>query len=120
MLLDLEHYRVIAKLEGHIGRVFSARWVAQDQILTAGSDGTVRLWDGSPVMSTAEDRGSSPTRRYHKTIKSDVIRPGQPASLDEARALVHAHALDKIGSHRGLVGGSRPQCDRHQLDACAA
>jgi transposase InsO family protein len=26
--------------------------------------------------------------RYHKTIKSDAIRPGQPASLDEARALV--------------------------------
>jgi putative transposase len=26
--------------------------------------------------------------RYHKTIKADAIRPGQPASLDEARALV--------------------------------
>ncbi len=26
--------------------------------------------------------------RYHKTIKSDAIRPGQPTSLDEARALV--------------------------------
>ncbi len=26
--------------------------------------------------------------RYHKTIKGDAIRPGQPASLDEARALV--------------------------------
>jgi hypothetical protein len=26
--------------------------------------------------------------RYHKTIKSDAIRPGQPSSLDEARALV--------------------------------
>jgi putative transposase len=26
--------------------------------------------------------------RYHKTIKADAIRPGQPSSLDEARALV--------------------------------
>jgi transposase InsO family protein len=26
--------------------------------------------------------------RYHKTIKSDAIRPGQPATLEEARALV--------------------------------
>jgi putative transposase len=26
--------------------------------------------------------------RWHKTIKSDAIRPGQPATLDEARALV--------------------------------
>jgi len=47
LLVDLEHYRIIAKLEGHIGRVFSARWIADDRVLTAGSDGTVRLWDGS-------------------------------------------------------------------------
>ena len=47
LLLDLERYRVIAQLEGHVGRVFSARWVAGHQILTAGGDGTVRLWDGS-------------------------------------------------------------------------
>jgi len=47
LLLDLEHYRVIAQLEGHVGRVLSARWVAGNQILTAGSDGTARLWDGS-------------------------------------------------------------------------
>jgi transposase InsO family protein len=26
--------------------------------------------------------------RYHKTIKADAIRPGRPASLDEARTLV--------------------------------
>jgi transposase InsO family protein len=26
--------------------------------------------------------------RYHKTIKGDAIRPGQPGTLDEARALV--------------------------------
>ncbi len=47
LLLDAEHYRVIAQLEGHVGRVFSARWVAGNQILTASADGTVRLWDGS-------------------------------------------------------------------------
>ena len=47
LLLDLEHYRVIAQLEGHVGRVVSARWVAGHQILTAGGDGTARLWDGA-------------------------------------------------------------------------
>jgi len=26
--------------------------------------------------------------RYHRTIKGDAIRPGQPTSLEEARALV--------------------------------
>jgi hypothetical protein len=44
---DLEHYRVVARLEGHVGRVFSARWVVGGQILTAGDDGTARLWDGA-------------------------------------------------------------------------
>jgi len=47
VLLDLERYRVIARLDGHVGRVFSARWVAGNRIITAGGDGTARLWDGS-------------------------------------------------------------------------
>jgi WD40 repeat protein len=47
LLLDVERYRVFAQLEGHNGRVLSARWVAGHQILTAGADGTARLWDGS-------------------------------------------------------------------------
>ena len=48
LLVDLEHYRIIiiAKLDGQIGRAFSARWI-DDRVLTAGSDGTVRLWNGS-------------------------------------------------------------------------
>jgi serine/threonine protein kinase/WD40 repeat protein len=46
LLLDFERYRVVAQLEGHVGRVVSARWVAGHQILTAGEDGTARLWDG--------------------------------------------------------------------------
>jgi WD40 repeat protein/serine/threonine protein kinase len=47
VLWDLEHYRVIAALEGHKGQVFSARFVRGDrEILTSGSDGAPRLWDG--------------------------------------------------------------------------
>jgi WD40 repeat protein len=59
LLLDLERYRVIAQLEGHIGRVFSARWVAENQILTAGADGTVRLWDGATGQLRQTYRGGS-------------------------------------------------------------
>ena len=47
VLWDLERYRPIAQLEGHAGRVFSARFVdAGRGIVTAGNDGSARLWDG--------------------------------------------------------------------------
>ena len=45
-LWDLDHYRLVAHLDGHVGAVFSARFVDGDQaILTAGGDGIPRLWD---------------------------------------------------------------------------
>jgi WD40 repeat protein/serine/threonine protein kinase len=47
VLWDLQRYRIIGQLEGHLGRVFSARFVAGGEILTAGGDATVRRWDGS-------------------------------------------------------------------------
>jgi WD40 repeat protein len=48
VIWDLAHYQLIARLEGHVGRVLSARFVAGGhEIVTAGNDGTARLWDGS-------------------------------------------------------------------------
>jgi WD40 repeat protein len=59
LLLDLERYRVVAQLEGHVGRVFSARWIAGGQVLTAGADGTARLWDGATGQIRQTYEGSS-------------------------------------------------------------
>jgi WD40 repeat protein len=44
-LWDTEHYRLIAPLAspGH-GQVYSARFIARDQVITASSDGVIRLW----------------------------------------------------------------------------
>jgi WD40 repeat protein len=39
--------------------VFSARWVAGDRIITAGGDGTVRLWDGATGQLRQTYRGST-------------------------------------------------------------
>jgi WD40 repeat protein len=46
MLWDLDKYRLVGRLEGHTGRVFTARFVTDGgrEILTVGSDGTSRLW----------------------------------------------------------------------------
>jgi WD40 repeat protein/serine/threonine protein kinase len=46
MLIDMLQYRILARLEGHVGRVFSAHWLPSGEILTAGGDGTARRWDG--------------------------------------------------------------------------
>jgi WD40 repeat protein len=47
-LWDLDQHRLVAELDGHVGRVFSARFVVTghgEEILTAGSDSTARLWN---------------------------------------------------------------------------
>jgi WD40 repeat protein/serine/threonine protein kinase/uncharacterized membrane-anchored protein YhcB (DUF1043 family) len=59
LLVDLARYRVVTQLEGHVGRVFSARWVAGGQVLTAGADGTARLWDGATGRLLHVYRGGS-------------------------------------------------------------
>jgi WD40 repeat protein/serine/threonine protein kinase len=48
VLWDLDKYAIVAKLVEHKRPVFSARFVRGDtQILTAGTDGVVRLWDAA-------------------------------------------------------------------------
>ncbi|HEX8106614.1 MAG TPA: protein kinase [Kofleriaceae bacterium] len=59
LLIDVERYRVVARLEGYTGQLFSARWTTDGQILTAGTDGTARLWDGATGRLLQTYRGSS-------------------------------------------------------------
>jgi eukaryotic-like serine/threonine-protein kinase len=59
VLWDIEGYRRITQLEGHVGRVFSARFVAEGAILTAGIDGTARLWNGTTGQLRKTFRGRS-------------------------------------------------------------
>ena len=60
VLWDVEHGRLVAELNGHIGRVFSARFVANGEILTVGAEGTVRRWDAAIGQLRQVYRGSSP------------------------------------------------------------
>jgi WD40 repeat protein len=60
VLWDLEHYRLIARLEGSNGQVFSARFVASDSaIITTGNDSAVRLWNGATGQARQTYRASS-------------------------------------------------------------
>src|SRR5262249_20378992 len=49
LLWDLDQQRLVPRLDGPVGRVCTARFVAEGgrEILTAASDGTVRLWDAA-------------------------------------------------------------------------
>jgi WD40 repeat protein/serine/threonine protein kinase len=107
LLLDLERYQVISQLQGHVGRVFSARWVAGRQILTAGADGTARLWDGSTGQLRQVYRGGS---RYltDAALTPDglVIAGGADGLLrfwdaDSGRSLwaLQAHKSQLVGVH---------------------
>jgi WD40 repeat protein/serine/threonine protein kinase len=59
LLVDLTRPRIVAQLEGHVGHVFSARWAPGRRIVTAGADGTARLWDGTSGQLLQIYRGGS-------------------------------------------------------------
>jgi WD40 repeat protein/serine/threonine protein kinase len=59
LLVDLTRPRIIAQLEGHVGHVFSARWTSGGQIVTAGADGTARIWNGASGHLVRIYRGGS-------------------------------------------------------------
>ncbi len=107
LLVDLERYRVIAQLEGHVGRVSSARWVAGDQILTAGADGTARLWDGATGQLRQIYRGSSQALKDATLASDGLVMAGGADGLlrfwdrGSGRLLwaLHAHASQIIGVH---------------------
>lgn len=61
LLIDLDGPLIVAPLEGHVGWVYSARWVSGERVLTAGADGTARLWDGATGRLLRTYRG---TPRY--------------------------------------------------------
>jgi WD40 repeat protein len=60
ILWDLVGYRVIAELDGHLGRVFAARFVEMgNTVLTSGADATVQWWDGHTGQRRRVFRGGT-------------------------------------------------------------
>ena len=57
VLVDLERYRLVAQLEGHVGLVFSARWAAGARILTTGAVGLTRFRGHLPSLFRHDERG---------------------------------------------------------------
>jgi len=59
-LWDLDRHLLVSRLAGHVGRVFAGRFAAAGtQVITAGSDGTVRLWDAITGNPRRQFQGDS-------------------------------------------------------------
>ena len=60
VLWDLKEGRLLTELQGHVGRVFSARFVVDGrQLLTAGRDGSARLWNATTGAHLKTFRGDT-------------------------------------------------------------
>jgi WD40 repeat protein len=106
VLLDLARYRVIAQLDGHVGRVFSARWVAGDRIVTAGGDGMARLWDGSTGRLEQVYEGS-PRFLADATLSADgqLIMGGDADGMLRFWDLTSGRLLWTLQAHKShLIG----------------
>jgi WD40 repeat protein len=70
-LWDVEHYRLITPLAstGH-GQVYSARFIARDQVVTACSDGAIRLWAAEAGQLRRTYRGG-PSFLVDATLSAD-------------------------------------------------
>jgi putative transposase len=45
--------------------------------------------------------------RYHKTIKEDAIRPGQPKTLEKARAIGYITPADRLAGRGPAIWATR-------------
>jgi WD40 repeat protein len=140
-LWDLDQHRRVAQLDGHVGRVFTARFVAAGhEILTAGSDGTARLWNavtGSPRQSFQgdshflADATLAPDGSVVVAGGSDGLLRFWDASSGRLLWTLQAHKSYVVGVHyegrdivtRGFAGDisrwTLPQPDRI-IEACHA
>ncbi|MGH2907176.1 MAG: WD40 repeat domain-containing serine/threonine-protein kinase [Solirubrobacterales bacterium] len=111
VLWDLDQRRLVARLDGYVGRVgrvFTARFVADGglEILTAGSDGTVRLWDAVTGRLRRSFRGDS-----HSLIDAalapdaSVIVAGGSDGVLRFWDAANGRLLWRLQAHRSFIVG---------------
>jgi len=110
-LWDLEHYRPIAQLEGQ-GPVYSARFVARGQIVTACGDGAAQLWDGGTGQLRQTYHGGS---RFlvDVTLSPDgsMVIAGGGDGLLRFWDAVSGRSLWTMPAHKSFLIGIRAEGD---------
>jgi WD40 repeat protein len=106
VLWDLERYHVVAKLDGNVGQVLSARFAASGAIITTGNDGAVRLWDGATGQPRQTYRSNS--RFFADAVLSpdeSMVVAGASDGLVRFWDAAHARLLWTLHAHRSHVVG---------------
>jgi WD40 repeat protein/serine/threonine protein kinase len=104
LLIDLERHRIDARLEGHVGCVFSARWVSGGRIVTTGADGTARLWDGATGRLLQTYNGG-PRSLADATLMVGVVVGGDADGLLRFWDAASGARLWTLPVHRSAVIG---------------
>lgn len=92
-------------LAGHTGRVFSARWVAGDRILTTGRDGMARMWDANGVLLRAFSGGASYLADATLSPDGTLVVGGDAEGQLRYWDVATSRPLWTTPAHRGAVVG---------------
>jgi WD40 repeat protein/serine/threonine protein kinase len=106
VLWDLAQYRLLAQLDGHVHRVFTARFVAGGhEFLTAGRDG-VRLWNATTGSLRQSFRGDS-SFLADATMAPDgsLVVAGGSDGLLRFWDVSNGRLLWKLQAHKSYVVG---------------
>ena len=102
LVIDLDRYRIAAQLVGHVGQVFSARWVAGGRVLTAGADGTARLWNAATGQLVQTYRGG-PRFLADATISDGLVIGGDADGLLRFWDVKSGAKLWTLKAHKSAV-----------------
>jgi WD40 repeat protein len=111
LLLDLDRYHVIAQLEGHLGQVYSARWVAGERILTAGRDGSARLWSGATGQLVKIYQGGSRYLADATLFSDNVVVAGDADGVLRFWDLASGDRLWMLQAHKSAIAGIHVEGD---------
>jgi WD40 repeat protein/serine/threonine protein kinase len=111
VLWDLTSYQGISPLAGHVGHVFSARFV-DGRIVTAGADGTARTWDERTGQLRQTYRGGS-RLLADATLSPDgaLVVAGDADGLLRFWDAATARPLWTLRAHRSFLVGIRIEGD---------
>ena len=101
----LERYRLVAQLDERVGRLLSARWVANGQILTTGTGCTAQLWDGKTGRLLQTYRGSSRFLADAALVSDDLVVAGGADGLLRFWDKDSGYLLWKLPAHKSGIYG---------------